>query len=407
MKLETKKLREERSELVTEARLIAELAEKEEKELSADDSQKIDDLLEKSLELEKTISRNDRINTLSTEQEEKLLEEAEDNKNTPDEEKDNVKAYHDAFWKYQKVGVKGMKQEELELLSTRAQQTTTDTAGGFLIEPEFSKKLEIALLEFGGMREVAEIFTTSTGVTIPYPTVNSTSNKGEWLTEGSAVAEKDEVFASTDFEAWTASSKLVKVSRQLLQDSFFDLPSFLLDRLVERIGRLTNEDYTTGSGSSQPHGVITDAATGKTAASATAITMNEMFDLKHSVDPAYRKNGRWMFNDTTLKVLSQLKDSDGRYLWQPNVQEGTASLLLGHPYTINSEIADIGASNKPVAFGDFKKYKIRDVLGFTLLRLEELYAAKLEVGFIGFLRTDGKLLDAGTNPIKLLVNAAS
>lgn len=407
MKLETKKLREERSELVTEARQIAQLAEKEGEELSDDDSQKIDVLLEKSIELEKTIVRRERLNELDAEQEQKLLQDAKEKENTPDEEKENIKAYHDAFWKYQKVGEKKMTAKELELLTTRAQQTTTDTEGGFLIEPEFSKKLEIALLEFGGMREISDIFVTATGVTIPYPTVDSTSNKGEWLTEGSIVAENDEVFASVDFEAWTASSKLVKVSRQLLQDSFFDLPSFLLDRLVERIARLTNEDYTTGSGVSQPHGVMTDAAIGVNAASATAITMNEIIALKHSVDPAYRRDARFMFNDVTLKVLSQLKDSDGRYIWQPDVREGTASLLFGHPYTINSEVADIAANAKPVAFGDFKKYKIRDVLGFTLLRLEELYAAKLQVGFIGFLRTDGRLIDAGTKPIKVIKNPAS
>ena len=108
-----------------------------------------------------------------------------------------------------------------------------------------------------------------------------------------------------------------------------------------------------------------------------------------------------------MKVIAKLKDSDNRYLWNPDVQTGVASMLLGHGYVVNNEVANIAASAKPVLFGDFSKYKIRDVLGFTLLRLEELYAANLQVGFVGFLRTDGKLVDAGTNPVKVLANPAS
>lgn len=406
--LETKKFREERSAVVTEARAITDLAEAEGKELTSDESQKVDELLEKSVKLNEKITRYEKLNALSVEQEEKLKKDAKENGNSEDEEKDNIKAYHDVFWKYQRLGEKGMNPEELKLLSTRAQETTDNAAGGFLIEPEFSKKLEIALLAFGGMRSVASIFQTGTGATLPWPSVNSTENLGEWLDEGDEVDEQDEVFSSRDFEAWTASSKLVKVSVQMLQDSFFDLPGFLVDRLVERIARLTNLAYTVGDGATKPHGIITDAATGKLVASATAITFNELFDLKHSVDVAYRnENSRFMFNDTTLKAISVLKDNQGRYMWQPDTREGAPSLLLGHAFVVNNQMADIGASAKPVAFGDFKKYKIRDVRGFTLLRLNELYAAKLRVGFIGFLRTDGRLIDAGTKPVKVIENPAS
>lgn len=410
MKIETKKDREKRSELVTEARQIMELAEKEEKELTSDESEKVENLLSEVVELEKKIQRADRLNELSDEQEEKLEQEAEGKGDPVEKVKEDKEVYEKAFFKYLQVGEKHMDAEGMKLLLdtlTKAQQTTTDSEGGYLIPEGFSNKLEIALLEFGGMREVSTIFKTATGNVIPWPTVNTTSQKGRWLAEGTEISEQDVVFASTNFEAWTASSDLIKVSVQLLQDSFFDLPAFLTGVLAERLGRLTNEDYTAGSGSSQPHGVVGASTLGTTAASPTALTFNELIDLQFSVNSAYRKNGRWMFNDVTLKTLTKLKDSDGRYIWNPDITAGVQTLLFGKPYTINDDIATASAGTKPILFGDFKKYHIRDVVGFTLLRLNELFAANLQVGFVGFLRTDGKLIDAGTHPVKHLIMAVS
>lgn len=405
---ETKKLHEERAALALEAKKIIDLAKKEEREMTDDESGKFDQFLKDANAKQKKYEQIEKLAELTKEQEtklEKVAKEAGESKEAITVKKE---AYSKAFESYMRVGLIGMAADELTLLNeTKAQQTTTDSEGGYLIPEDFSNKLEEALLEFGGMRSVSTIFKTATGAVLPWPTVNTTTQKGRWLTEGSAITEQDVVFASTPFEAWTASSDLILVSLQLLQDSFFNLPTFLSGELVKRLGRLTNEDYTQGSGSEQPHGIVEAATTGKTAASASLITMNEMKDLKASVNSAYRRNGRWMFNDATLNVLSKLKDSDGRYMWEPDVKTGDPAMLFGHPYTINDEIDDIGANNKPVLFGDFKKYHIRDVRGFTLMRLNELYAANLQVGFFGFLRTDGKLIDAGTHPVKALVNNAT
>lgn len=407
MIIETKKDRELRAEKIKEARVITELAKKEERELTDDEAGKVDELMQKAIEIETSINRSERLNKLTTEQEAELEEKAKENDNSPEAETVKAKKITDTYWKFQRFGFAKLSTEEKELLELRAQQTTTDSEGGYLVPDEFSKELEVALLAYGGMREVSTVFKTTTGATLDWPTIDSTSNTGEWLAEGSTIGEQDETFGNVQFEAWTASSKVTKVSRQLLQDSAFDLPTYLKEWLITRIGRLTNVGYTTGNGSGKPHGVTVDATTGKTAASASAITFDEIIDLKGSLDPAYLKNARFMFNTSTLKAVSQLKDSNNQYLWNPNVTEGAPSLLLGHPYTINQQVADIGASAKCMLFGDFKKYRIRDVMGFILLRLDELYAAKLRIGFIGFLRTDGRLLDAGTEPIQMLVNAVS
>ena len=185
MKIETKKDREERAALITEARQITELAEKEKRDLTTEENTQIDKIMDDALALEKKIGRAERINELTAEQEETLRKTAEDKDSSPDAEKEAEKHYADVFWRYQRLGEKKMKAEEMNLLvertNLRVQQTDTDASGGYSIEKEFSRQLDVALLEFGGMREVAEIIRTGTGAVMPYPTVDGTAQKGKWL----------------------------------------------------------------------------------------------------------------------------------------------------------------------------------------------------------------------------------
>ena len=291
----------------------------------------------------------------------------------------------------------------------RAQETSPDSAGGFLIPEGFVYELERAFLAFGGMREVSSVIRTATGNDLSWPSVNDTSNKGHILAEAGTVSEQDVTFAATTFNAYKYSSKLVKVSEELLQDSAFNLASELGSLLGERIARILNEHFTTGTGTDQPNGVVTAATdSGVTVASATAITATEIIDLFHSVDPAYRDSDRsvWMMNDSSVAAVRKLVDSDGQFLWQPGMQLGVPDRLYGRRVIINQDCADIAADNKPFLFGDFRLYKIRDVAGFRLRKLIERFSDQDLTGFIAFSRHDADLLNAGTNPIKFLTMAS-
>ena len=125
------------------------------------------------------------------------------------------------------------------------------------------------------------------------------------------------------------------------------------------------------------------------------------------MDSAYAKNGKFMFNRNTLFALAKIKDNDGRYIWQDGTRTGAPSTLFGKNYVINDDMADIGAGNASVLFGDLSKYKIRMVKNFRVIRLNELLAEYLSVGLFGFARVDGTLLDAGTHPVQKLVHAKS
>lgn len=289
-------------------------------------------------------------------------------------------------------------------------QTVTTTAGGYLIPIGFSGELEKARLQFGGMLQAARILRTASGNQIEWPTTNDTGNTGELLSINTAAAEQAVVIGQKVLNAFKFSSKGVTVPTELLQDSAFNLASEIGMMLGERLGRIQNTYYTTGSGSSQPQGLIAasnGATVGKTAASATALDPDEILDLIHSVDPAYRSAGRFMFHDNTLLVLRKLKDGEGRYLWQPGTTAGEPSTIFGFPYTINQDMASsLTASAKPILFGDFSKFVVREVAEVRLRRLVEVRATLDQEVFVAFMRGDSEYINAGTNPIKCLQMAA-
>ena len=292
----------------------------------------------------------------------------------------------------------------------RRDMSLTVGAGGYTVPEGFVNSLEQALLAFGGVRQVSDVIRTDGGGDLPWPTMNDTSNKGAILAEATTFSTSvDPTFGSVIFKAFKYSSKPIIVSNELLQDSAFDLAAMIGGWLGTRIGRIQNDHFTTGTGTTLPKGVVVSAAVGSTAASKTAVTDAEILTLVHKLDPAYRPNAMFMFHDAILAAIRALKDvTSGQYLWQPGMQAGVPDRLFGYRYTVNQSMASTQAqSAKIMLFGDFSKYKIRDVAGIRLVRLDELFAQTDQVGFVAFLRSDGQLLDAGTNPILYLTNATS
>ncbi len=296
-----------------------------------------------------------------------------------------------------------------------AQGVGSGAIGGYTVADESMRALEVAMLEFGGMRQVATVIRTGTGGDLPIPTINDTAQVGALLGENTVASEQGMTFSQVVLGAFKYSSKYVLVSVELLQDSSVNVAELIGRLLGERIGRITNDHFTTGDGSSKPRGIVTAAALGKTGANGqtASVTYDDLVDLLHSVDPAYRNRARFMFSDATLKALKKIKipqfagDNNGAPLWQPGLVAGQPDTILGYGFTINQEMADMAASTKSIVFGDLSKYMIRDVRDITLVRLDERFAEYGQVGFLAFYRGDGDLIDAGTNPVKYYINSAT
>ena len=326
--------------------------------------------------------------------------------------KELAERHASAFRRYIRGGVESLDPEQRSALAEhRAIAAGTGNVGGYAVPQDFANQLEIALKYYSGMADVATIIHTMEGRDMPWPTFNYTSVSAAIVGEGAgSTSDSSTPFGSVTFKAYTYRSPMLQVSYEFLQDEAFN-EQFLIDALGQSLGRGLNTHCTTGDGSGKPRGVTIDATLGKTGASGqtTTVIYDDLVDLIHAVDPAYRNGGkcRFMLKDTTLAAVRKLKDSQNHPLWQPAIAAGTPDTLLGYPVTINNDMAALGASAKSILFGDFSRYKIRMAGAPVMLRLVERYADNLQVGFMLFQRADAKLLDAGTHPVAYYANAAS
>ncbi|MGG9011091.1 phage major capsid protein, partial [Escherichia coli] len=240
--------------------------------------------------------------------------------------------------------------------------------------------------------------TTSTGQDITWSTSDGTTEEGELLAENTAATEQDVTFGTAILGAKKLSSKIIRVSNELLQDSGVDIESYLANRIAQRIGRGEAKYLVQGTGTGsplQPKGLAASVTgTIQTAASA-AFTWKEMNALKHAIDPAYRGGPkyRWAFNDATLQTIEEMEDGQKRPLWLPDIAGGTPATVLGIPYVIDQAIDGIGTGKKFIFLGDFNRFIIRRVTYMELKRLVERYAEFDQVAFLAFHRFDCVLED--------------
>jgi HK97 family phage major capsid protein len=315
-----------------------------------------------------------------------------------------AKGYTEAFNRYMRNGLQALDNDDRSVLQKgfvkgpeNAGGVATGAAGGYTVPPAFRQKIVERMTYVAAMRQLAEVITTDTGANLPWPTVDDTANEGAILAENTQVTEQDVTFGQASLDAYMYTSKLVRLSLQLLNDNAFGLETWLANTLGARIGRIQNRHFTVGTGTAQPDGIITSASVGKTAAGVAAITYDELVDLIESLDPAYLESGnaRFMMSQAARSLLRKLKDSQNRPLWEPSLQAGTPDRLLGYGLTLNNYMSAPATGVKSVGFGDIREaYVIRDVSDFALLRLNERYADYLQVGFLGFQRSDGTLQNA-------------
>lgn len=328
--------------------------------------------------------------------------------------------YREAFAEWLKCGgsVSEMRSEAraalqagYETMEKRAQTTTPGAAGGFTVPTELQNFIIQAMKAWGPMydEDICTTISTASGNPLPMPFVDDTAKVAAAQTEGVSLLDdgtEDAVFAQRQLDSFSASTEWLRVSYELANDSIFNMESLLGDLLGQRLGRRANAWLTVGTGAGQPNGIITAATLGKTAASATAITADEIMDLLHSVDPAYRMSPkcRWMFHDNILLAIRKLKDGQGNYLWQMgDVRNGEPDRLLGKPYSVNQDMAATqAAAARVVAFGDFGKYYVRKV-GAPLVGAISDKDFWPGFGIAGYIRLDGELVDTGA--VKYLRNA--
>lgn len=321
------------------------------------------------------------------------------------------------FGKWLRGGDQALSAQEWQAVRN-TMSTGTGSEGGYTVETTVASELLKALKAYGGMRAAATVFHTSQGNPMNWPTMDDTGNVGELVAENTAAASQDAAFGTVGLNVYKFSSKVVTVPIELLQDSQIDIEATVIQLLAERLARIQNTYFTTGTGTSQPRGIVTGASAGKVGATGETVTFiyDDLVDLEHSLDPAYRNlpGVGYMMSDAALKVVRKIKDSQGRPIFVPGyeanamINGGAPGTLMGRPITINQDIAVPAANAKSVLFGVLNNYRIRDVMAATVFRFtDSAYTKNGQVGFLAWQRSGGNLLDNSGATVKYFQHSAT
>lgn len=422
-----KALRENRARLVTEAGAILDAATKESRALTTEEEQRFDTLHADADKVKAEIDRAERQADLEAELRsgagrEAVVETDESRKAGSENAEERAHQEMEAFRTFVAFGPSQMTEGERAILSPyqvnirkdldpaeqRVLATGTPSAGGYTIPVGFRAVLEEALKAFGGIRRLRTmILRTESGNELQLPKVDDTANEGRLLGESQPVTDTDPEFDQLVLGAYKYSSDQVMLPFELTQDSAFDLLAYLARALATRIGRITNRHFTTGTGAGQPHGAVAASLLGKTGANGqtTSVIYDDLVDLIHSVDPDYRADSEFTFNDNTLSKLRKLKDQNQLPIWQAGLVGREPDRILGYPYAVNQDVASMAASAKSILFGNFGYFIVRDVGQMRVVRLNELYAANDQIGIVAFSRHDSGLLADGA--LRHYANSAS
>lgn len=383
------KLREDRANVFSQMQELAGSAE--DRDFTAEEQDKWNDLNEAFDSLGKRIEREERLKGIAPKM---TASDVLDEPNQVDSEEFAAKR-DEAFSLYMRDPKAGRE-------AFAALQVGTDSEGGYAVGETWANELIESAREFGVIRSLATVIRTSDGSPIHYPTI-ATFPTAALTAEEASYTESEPTFGEKVLGAYKYGV-IAKVSDELRQDALFDIDALVQRLSGQAITIAEDAKFVAGTGSSQPQGAAVGASAGVTAASATAITAAELVDLYHSLLSPYRANASWVLKDSTALLVRKLADSTGQYLWQPGLQAGMPDTLLGRPVYTDTNVAAAATGNISVLFGDFKRgYVVREAGGVTVKVLEELYAATGQVGYRVDRRSDGAVVDSSA--IKKLTQA--
>lgn len=415
-------MQDKRGQLVSEARqALDEITKNTDDSRAAELDQRHEKIMGEFDKLEKLIAAEQRQAKIEKEAEEARAAKRPDQSGEAKGVEETAKpSYRDAFLRLARTGfdIQAVSSEDRGILRAGAYtpaegevraQSLTAGAGGYTVPTELAAVVDKTLKMWGPMYDeaICTVINTSGGNPLDFPKTDDTAKAVAQHTEAAAMTDDggvDAVFTKLTLGAFAYDTEWVQISMELLQDSAINVESFIGELLGERLARRVNSELTVGDGAGDPLGIVAASAAGKTSASATAFTVDEVIDLLHSVDPAYRASPktRFMFNDTTLAQLRKLKQGDGAYIWSMgDIREGEPGRLLGQNYSVNQAMVDAATGTKPIVFGDFSKYLVRKVGSPVIGVRREYYWPN--IGLAGIVRLDGDLLQ--TSAVKHLVMA--
>lgn len=406
MNEKVRKLRADRAKIVADQRKLLDKAEAEKRALSADENTNYENMDSEVDRLTRDIEREEKLATREAAMREtvdtfkpapaggteaRTMEYRGHNITLPA----NADVQSRTFNKFLMRGMASIIGEEL-----RALQADADIYGGFLVAPtQFVLRLIKAVDNLVFIRNMATVFPVTKSESLGAPSLDNDPADPTWTGEISSASEDSTMSFGKRELTPHPLSKLLKVSEKLLRVSAMDVESLVIERLAYKFAVVEEYAYLLGSGSNQPVGVFTAAAAGvgistsrdvSTGNTATNITFDGLMEALYSLKAQYHPKATWLFHRNGIKKARKLKDGEGQYIWNPDVKGGQPDMILGRPYKMSEYVPDTWSASQYVGIiGDFSHYWIADALDMRVQRLNELYAATNQVGFIGRRESDG------------------
>lgn len=285
-------------------------------------------------------------------------------------------------------------------LETKSLNSNSNEDGGFMLRSELENKIVAGITARSPMRQLASVETISTNaLDILIERNRFVSN---WVADAALRGDTDNAGVTQKRISVHELYAQPKATQRLLDDSAINIESWISERLEDSFARLENSSFIVGDGINKPHGILSydnDVISRVDVANAGHIGVADIQALINRLDEYYLPNASFLMHRTTLAAIQDLRDENGRFLWQASLSEKAPGTLFGIPVVCSSDMPNFQADNLGIILADFKAgYKIVDKIGIHSLR--DQYTEKPFVKFYTVKRVGGDVVDV--NAIKVL-----
>lgn len=377
-----KKLQEERAEARKEMNNMVDSADKEERAMTPEELDKFNELAGKVDAISKTIEAEEK----NREEQNKQKKEDKPKEENITENKDEERAELEerAFASF----LRG------EVIEERAEANLTITDGKALIPTSIAQKIIKKVKDICPIYEKAEKFNVKGRVEIPYYDTEETSIKMAYANEFEELESSSGKFKNIELSGFLAGA-LTKVSKSLANNSQFDIVSFVIKEMADVIAQFIENEAINGT-VGKAEGLKAGVKLEVVAEAASAITADEIILLKDKIKDAFQNEAMFIMNSETRTAIRLLKDNNGRYLLQDDLNSSFGSVMLGKDvYTTDSLPKISEAAGAPVIYyGDFSGLAIKMSEEAEIEVLREKFSTQHALGVIGWIEIDAKVQDA-------------
>ena len=212
-----------------------------------------------------------------------------------------------------------------------------------------------------------------------------------YQTEFTEITADSGKFTSVDLGGYLAGA-LTLIGRSVENNAAFDVVAFIVDQMAEEIAVWLEGQLLAGTGTSAAQGAL-NTSTSLTAASATAVTADELISLQTKIKQAYQQKACWTMHPDTFTLIKKLKDSNNRYLLQDDITGEIPYRLLGKPVYLSDNMPQAAAGKAAILYGDYSGLSVNFRENIAIQVLREKYATQHAIGVVAWFEFDARVTD--------------